>query len=235
VDALICSSLPIQENRRHLQDRTFVVKNGVYFENFSPAIAQRREREADAPLTLGYWGVIDRRIDLDLLLTCLEGLPQVQLALVGPVREDIKDHPLFLHPRVEMSGPQPPKLLASFAAKMDLGLIPFVKNSFTQGIYPMKINEYLAAGLPVLSTNFGDLSDFSHIIEIAEDSAEFMRKLGTMLKNDWQEGLDDRLTLARSNSWQQRGKDFAQILLHLWSEGRHPAGPQVQLNAQTHD
>jgi len=64
-------------------------------------------------------------------------------------------------------GPKKVQDLPAYLKTFSLGIIPFIKNQFTKGIYPLKINEYLAAGIPVVSTNFGYLEDFETIINIA--------------------------------------------------------------------
>lgn len=211
VDGLICSSQPLLDGRSTIQPNAEVVKNGVYFETFYPAVGLRKQRPAATP-TFGYWGAIDDRLDFNLLDLCLASWPESQVLMVGKIHPSVKDHPLLKHPSVICPGPQPVDRLPSFAAKMDVGLIPFVKNGFTRGIYPMKINEYLASGLPVVSTDFGDLSDFEGVVGIAKDEAGFLHSLTEALEMTSEEDLNRRLDVAASNSWQQRGEAFSEIL-----------------------
>ncbi|MCI4671022.1 MAG: glycosyltransferase [Bacteroidia bacterium] len=214
VDGLICSSVPLMEERQKIQPNAYVVKNGVYVENFTKAIKLRKNSPHES-LTMGYWGAIDDRMDFELLDYCLAAFPSSELLLVGGIHDAVKGHPLLEHPRVNCVGSQPPSEIYSFAAKMDVGLIPFVKNGFTKGIYPMKINEYMAAGMPVVSTNFGDLSDFDDSACVANNEEEFVEGIKTFSIQNSPEDIQKRLEIALSNSWQERGRAFSSILKSL--------------------
>lgn len=207
-DMLICSSEPLLQGRIHLQDNAYTIKNGVHYDRFYEALALREKRNKEKYI-LGYLGSIDDRIDLDLLEYMLNTLSNIELLLVGPIRDQVKDHTLFSHESVIIAGPQPAKKLPFWAARMDMGLIPFIRNEFTQGIYPMKVNEYLAAGLPVLSTDFGDLSDFEGIINIAQNKDEFLTIVNERIEAA---PLEERLSFANANSWQERGRQFHHLI-----------------------
>ena len=119
-------------------------------------------------------------------------------------------------PNVYLLGAKPVAELGDYIAAFSVGLIPFVKNDLTAGIYPLKINEYLALGLPVVSTRFADLSDFSAYIEVANDTAAFLQATKRALSGQAPADPNARRNFAAGNSWQGRAEELAATLLdHL--------------------
>ncbi len=208
VDGLITSSLPLLEEKLLPGMRGVVVKNGVNLPLFEQAF-RPEPRSAAAPV-LGYLGSLDERIDFDLLLGVLQDWPDARLLLVGRIGGQELRERLMAHPRVEVTGGLQPEELPDWVKKMDLGLIPFVKNEFTRFIYPLKINEYLAAGLPVVSTSFSDLSDFAEMIEQADAPDSFWAACRRALEQDSPAARIARRTFAEGQSWEARATELVQ-------------------------
>lgn len=126
------------------------------------------------PLRLGYYGVIDERLDLSLISALAESHPEWQIIMVGPV---VKIDPALLprHANIHWFGQQPYQALPQFLAGWDVCLMPFALNESTRYISPTKALEYMAAHLPVVSTAISDTQrHFSGLISIAGDTAEFI-------------------------------------------------------------
>jgi UDP-galactopyranose mutase len=125
--------------------------------------ARRRQAEpADlAPIVrprLGYAGVIDERIDLELLEGVARARPDLQVVLVGPVAKiDAADLPV--RPNIHQLGMKSYEDLPAYLGSWDIGWMPFARNEATRFISPTKTPEYLAAGLPVVSTSIRDVVD----------------------------------------------------------------------------
>lgn len=154
----------------HRPEHTYLFPSGVETEHYAAAAA-RRAREA-RPVA-GYVGVIDERVDLDLLAALADLLPSWIFRMVGPVA---RIHPSALPQRsnIQYVGPVSYARLPGAMAGFDIALIPFACNEATQWISPTKTLEYLAAGLPVVSTALPDVvHDFGHIVRIAETAIAF--------------------------------------------------------------
>lgn len=83
----------------------------------------------------------------------------------------------------------------------------------TASIYPLKINEYLAAGKPVVSTNFSeDIRDFSDVIYLAENDEGFMNELNKAIGENDEIKIEERALKASENTWTQRVKRFWEIV-----------------------
>jgi hypothetical protein len=109
---------------------------------------------------------------------------------------------------------------------MDCALIPFLCNTLTASIYPLKINEYLAAGKPVVSTGFSDdIRSFADCIYLAENPGDFVRLVGEALAENDPEKTRRRIEVAESNTWEARIRQLQDIVTSYKSNPqptRHP-------------
>ncbi|WP_338563031.1 NAD(P)-binding protein [Erwinia sp. E_sp_B04_7] len=130
---------------------------------------------------LGYFGVIDERMDLDLLAQIADAHPEWQLVMVGPV---VKIDPATLPQRdnIFYYGMQPYQALPQFLAGWDVCLMPFALNASTRFISPTKVLEYMAARIPVVSTAITDVEKpYAHVVAIGRDPQSFILACEKML------------------------------------------------------
>ncbi|MEW7311175.1 NAD(P)-binding protein [Buttiauxella gaviniae] len=123
---------------------------------------------------LGYCGVIDERMDLELLAALADAHPEWQLVMVGPV---VKIDPQKLPQRdnIHYLSMQPYQALPQFLAGWDVCLMPFAINASTRFISPTKVLEYMAARLPVVSTAITDVVEpYGHVVAIAQSHESFI-------------------------------------------------------------
>ncbi|MFO0950742.1 MAG: glycosyltransferase [Isosphaeraceae bacterium] len=123
---------------------------------------------------LGYFGVIDERMDLDLIDAAAASRPDWQFVLVGPVVK-IDPAELPLRPNIFYLGQQRYEDLPRFLAGWDVALLPFARNEATRMISPTKVLEYMAAGKPVVSTRIADIVDpYGGIVGLGDEPVEFL-------------------------------------------------------------
>ncbi len=135
---------------------------------------------------LGYFGVIDERLDLDLLAGLADARPEWQLVMVGPV---VKIDPADLpqRPNLHYLGSKAYAELPRYVAGWDVALLPFARNDSTRFISPTKTPEYLAAGRPAVSTPIRDVVHpygTEGLVHIAESVAEFVAAVEAALEQD---------------------------------------------------
>lgn len=222
VDGIFTSSKPLLEDKLKDAGRGIVVKNGVNLSIFEQAFLP--DPGHIGKTVLGYLGTIDDRLDLDILFGLLDSWEEAVLLMVGRITEPEVEEKLSGHPRIELAGSQQPDQLPAWVRRMDIGLIPFVKNDFTKFIYPLKINEYLAAGLPVVSTRFSDLSDFEEVIYTGDTQEEFLSACRSAASEDTREARSARQVFARTHSWEARAE---QLMDWLEEEVREKSSPAV--------
>ena len=134
----------------------------------------RAARLADIPSPIvGYVGVIDERLDLDLLAGVADARPDWSFVMAGPILKVEKSR-LPRRANVHYVGPVPYAELPDLVRAFDVAMMPFALNEATRSISPTKTLEYLAAGRPVVSTPIADVvSLYGNVVSIAGDAATF--------------------------------------------------------------
>jgi glycosyltransferase involved in cell wall biosynthesis len=123
---------------------------------------------------LGFFGVIDERLDLGLVAGVADALAHAQIVMVGPVVK-IDPHSLPQRPNLHWLGQQSYDVLPQLVAGWDVALMPFALNEATRFISPTKTLEYMAAGKAVVSTPIRDVvSMFGDLVAIANDAPAFV-------------------------------------------------------------
>lgn len=165
---------------------------------------------------IGYIGNICHRIDYDLVYKIATGFPSWTLLMVGP-RNDAGLHPYDFSTlkNVIFTGPQKFKDLPRYLKCIDCAILPFKVNALTKSIYPLKINEYLAGGKPVVSTAFSpDVESFRGLISLTNNHDVFLESIRNAVINDCETGRARRMEAARVNSWTARVTQFWELASH---------------------
>lgn len=195
-----------------------------YLPNAADTSLFRRAAEEDLPRPrelqglegkkiIGYTGAISMRIDYELLKMVAEAHRDKILLMVGPRGEQFEDVGLDDMPNVIFTGRKDISDLPAYLRYVDCAIIPFRCNKLTKSIYPLKINEYLAAGKPVVSTSFSDdINDFAHIAHIAVRREEFVEMVGKVIEADNAEKRQARMAVADTNTWGARVARFWELV-----------------------
>lgn len=207
----VFSSDALYEERKHVGVKSDVVKNGVDFDAFYRAGEQLPQNERKR---IGYIGTIDKkRIDFDLLHYLVTQASDVDFEFVG--RDISGSDKLQGLPNVIFQGAKAAAELPGFMSQFDVVIIPFLCTDLTRMIYPMKINEYLAAGKPVVMTNFAPLPEFNGVVQIATTPILFLQAIREAITDTSPEQRAKRIAIAKTNSWQNRAEAFSKIIENL--------------------
>lgn len=198
--------------------KSYLVPNAANFQLFNRAVNDKsiyKKQEGIEGKVIGYLGNIERRTDFTLLTQVLDLLPDWQLVLAGPVERQYVPVEIFEHNRIHFIGPVPHEDAPSVVKRFDVALIPFKCDEVSQGIYPLKLFEYMAAGKPVVSTNFNPdvLSDLSEVVHAAETPEQFADFVLLAYATDSQEKIEKRILVASQNTWEQRAQLFSSYLI----------------------
>jgi glycosyltransferase involved in cell wall biosynthesis len=162
----------------------------------------------------GFFGVIDERMNLDLLQELAQIRPSWQFVMIGPVAK-IDQRLLPRLPNIHWLGPKLYTELTNYLAGWDAGFMPFAINEATKFISPTKTPEFLAAGVPVVSTPIADVIrpyGLAGLVEIADDTKNFIAKLETLLtrpRQPWLKSVDGHLALG---SWDTTWKNMDALI-----------------------
>lgn len=175
-------SLYKAKKNRHPNVHCF--SSSVDAKHFSTARDKSTEASEQAPLAhprLGYFGVIDERIDLPVLDKMASAHPEWQIAMVGPVVK-IEQASLPRYGNLHYFGQKSYVELPSYLAGWDLCLLPFARNNSTKFISPTKILEYMVAEKPIVSTPITDVAEpYGDIVYLGGAPEEFVRACETAL------------------------------------------------------
>lgn len=172
--------------------------------------------QADIPHPrLGFFGVIDERMDLELLALLAEAKPNWHLVIIGPV---VKIDPAILprHKNIHYLGGKNYQELPDYIAGWDVALLPFAHNESTRFISPTKTPEYLAAGKPVVSTSIRDVVNpygQMDMVYIADTVAQFITAIEAALNQNsdlsWSTKVD---TFLAQTSWDSTWEGMIQLV-----------------------
>jgi glycosyltransferase involved in cell wall biosynthesis len=211
-DLVVVSSQELY-NAKARAGRTILVRHGVDFEHFRKALDAATDVPADIgalrrPI-IGYFGLISHDwVDLDLLVHIARSMPEASLVILGRVAMDVSA--LKRLPNVYLLGRKPYELLPNYCKGFHAAIIPFPISRLTMNANPLKVREYLAAGLPVVSTAIPEVQVLGQC-RIAEDAEGFVGELREALNSP---GPDvARSETMRGHTWAVRLAEVEQALL----------------------
>jgi glycosyltransferase involved in cell wall biosynthesis len=209
-DLVLASAPTIAARLRTISHNVLYVPNVADVELFSTALR-------DGPLDTGMaalptprivftGAIVTTKLDLHLLVSLAQLRPDWSFALVGPVgpgdpRADVS--PLEAQPNIHLLGGRRYEELPRILRAAHAGLIPYALNDLTRSIFPMKVYEYLAAGLPVVSTPLPSLVGVDGV-ESAPSAEEIAQLLDRALADDTPAARAARSHAAAAHSWEHR-------------------------------
>ncbi len=174
-DLVVTTSSVLQEAKAPLNPNTILVTHGVDYDHFSKALTENLPIPsdiADIPHPrLGFFGLIHDWVDLDLLAEVAGKRPEWHFILIGDSNVDLTPYRSLSN--MHFLGRKPYEQLPAYCKQFDIGLIPFKVNELTKAVNPIKLREYLAAGLPVVSTPLPEVQIYESLVEIADGPDEF--------------------------------------------------------------
>jgi len=208
-DIVFTGGVSLGKAKASRHDNVYAFPSGVDVKHYRSALAPDTSVPADlASLPtprLGFFGVIDERIDLDLLDALAAARPETQIVLLGPV---VKIDPADLprRPNLHYLGQKQYRDLPSYVKGFDVCLMPFALNEATRFISPTKTLEYMAAHKPIVSTPVADVvGQYRDAVQIAGDVNAFSTAIDVALgetDEQRQKRVDaERRILARS-TWE---------------------------------
>ena len=200
--------------------------SGVEPEHFELARTLRKPRERPVA---GYVGVIDERLDLGLIGELARSLPDWDIEMVGPVFK-VEPADLPRAPNLRYLGMQPYEKLPTVLAGFDVALMPFALNDATRSISPTKTLEYLAAGLPVVSTRVPDVeSSFSEVVDLRDDAGGFAVACRAVLGHSLDERDRQLAPLLHERRWDTIAARMARLMDRAAAELPADAVPAVEV------
>ncbi|MFK7933821.1 MAG: glycosyltransferase [Saprospiraceae bacterium] len=198
---------------------THVLHNAVDMNIFKVALEQEfpKPKEIAHVKTkiIGFTGNLNEyRVNYGLIKKVAEYHQDKTVVLVGPLNsDDYKTHGLDQMDNVILTGGKNIRELPKFLQHFDVTMIPFHCNRLTASVYPLKINEYLSAGRPVVTSNFSeDIRSFEEVIYVTENDDDFIKTLDQAIAENDEAKVKARFAVANSNTWKARVREFWDIV-----------------------
>src|SRR3989454_1342095 len=171
--------------RQSLNPHTYYIPHGVDLPHFAGALDPSTEVPADMrglphPV-IGFFGLLADWVDLDLVRMVAAARPDWSVVLIGKATTDLRS--LRGLANVHLLGQKPYSTLPSYCRGVDVGIIPFRKNDLTVRANPLKLREYLAAGLPLVSTPLPEGERYNRLLHFADRAEAFITAVETALRH----------------------------------------------------
>jgi len=141
-------------------------------------------------------------------------MPEVSFALVGPPQTDVTI--LSQSPNIHLLGPQLHEDVPRYVKGFDVGIVPYRLSDYTASVYPTKLNEYLAMGIPVVATDLPEVRRFNaengDIVVVAKDSEAFVKAVQEAVQDRSPTEIERRIEIACQNSWEARIAQMADLI-----------------------
>lgn len=223
-DVVFTGGQSLYEAKKHLHHNIHPVPSSVDVDHFATARRQATEPEDQRSIPhprLGFFGVLDERLDIPLLDGIAAAQPDWQFVMIGPV---VKIDPADLpkRPNIHYLGAKQYGELPRYIGGWDVAMLLFARNDATRFISPTKTPEYLAAGKPVVSTSIRDvISPYgdSGLVRIADTVPDFVRACASALTDNHEPRRARADAFLRGTSWDRTWGKTA-LLLKAVTEAR---------------
>ena len=216
-DLVLSTGQALAERWRQCNQRTYFVPNGADTALFRTAL----DPETPVPLEMarmrgkvvGFYGVLDFRLDVELLTYLARRQPDWDIVLIGLVKGGVNLAPLRALPNVHFLGWQDPARLPGYVKAMDVCMIPYGLNEFGQHMFPLKLFEYMAAGKPIVASALPELCNYAgEQMQVASSREEFRLAVAGALSTDHGDRASAWSDAAQAHSWDHRIEQISAIV-----------------------
>lgn len=214
-DLVIVSAEKLLDSKKHLNPNTFVIRHGTDWHHFRTALDPELSIPADIanlprPI-IGFHGLLADWVDYELIKKTAEHFKDGSVVLIGKTTVDAQQKTKILDgvPNIHVLGRKEYKELPAYCKAFDVALNPFEINELTLAANPLKVREYLAAGLPVVSTDIPEVRVLDDCL-VGTNHDDFIRKIEQAIANPKPRHIvSDAIS---DQSWESKVDELREIL-----------------------
>lgn len=207
-DLVLAASDKLYTRAQAINPHTCLIPNGCDFNYFKRARSNQLA-PPDLPklkrAVIGYMGAVASWCDLELLDKLAQVFSDCSLIIIGPLY-NVRNIPL--RPNIHWLGYKAYEELIYYASYFDVGIIPFKQSDMTVAVNPIKMWEYMAMGIPVVTTALPETQKYSEELYYSPGREDFINNVRLALKQENWERCERRMTLAQENSWMARAEEM---------------------------
>jgi glycosyltransferase involved in cell wall biosynthesis len=204
---VLTTSHGLQKTAASIAKRVEYLQCGVRSAAFARARREAVKRpdafDGMAGPIIGFTGTLRNQIDVAMLTEVAALTPDLSFVFIGPVAADVRR--LAARANVRFLGPVHHDDIVSYTGRFDVGILPYLLTDFTADIMPVKLKEYLAAGLPVVATHLPEICRFANrhpdTISFGDTPDTFVAALRVAIAEDTAEAVENRMEIARHYDW----------------------------------
>jgi glycosyltransferase involved in cell wall biosynthesis len=228
-DLVVTTARNLRDSRLPLNPNTHHVPNAADVEHFKRALDPGLPEPADLAALphprIGVVGVHDERLDLEAIEALSRAEPGWRIVLIGPIQPgDVDEDRLRRLENVKLLGSKPVAELPAYLKGLDVALIPYRLNELSRNIFPLKLFEYLAAGLPVVASALPELEPYADTVGLASGAEEFPALVREALGGDGPYKRAARVRLAEVNTWEDRVEAISALVEETLGGGATKVG-----------
>jgi glycosyltransferase involved in cell wall biosynthesis len=213
-DLVITSGEKLRDERARTNRNTHFIPHGVDADHFARALDPTLEipddvRDVRRPV-VGFFGLLADWVDIDLFRALAEARPDWSVVLLGKATTDVSA--LRGIPNVHILGQKPYEALPAYCRAFDVGIIPFRMNELTVRANPLKLREYLAAGLPVVSSPLPEVARYDGLVRLASTREEFLTAIEASLAERSEDRRRRRVEAMRAEGWGARVEQMSALI-----------------------
>jgi glycosyltransferase involved in cell wall biosynthesis len=217
-DVVIASARGLADKKFRNGKNITVVRHGVDHGHFAQALSlSRRDWPADIkeikhPI-IGFYGEINDWLDLNMLVEAARMRPEWSFVLLGRIAVEVGNIRFLIGlPNVYYLGQKKFSELPAYCAAFDVALVPMKINELTLSVNPLKLREYLAAGVPVVSTPLPEVLAYGDVVKFATTADELIKATNEWLKKDRKELAPILSQRVANESWDGKVEEISKII-----------------------
>jgi len=221
-DLVIVSSSKLYETKHRFNPNTFLVTHGVDVTHFRAACLETTVPPPDCAAlprpVIGFFGLIADWVDLELVRSLAVSRPEWSFLLIGKIQTDTSI--LQGLSNVHLLGRRDYQSLPAYCKMFDIAMLPFVVNELTLAANPLKLREYLAAGLPVVATPLPEVERLQGLLRTARTPEEFLGQIDALLEDGMRGPSLAVSAQMEQESWDEKVEVLSRIVAKADPDGR---------------
>lgn len=214
VDVVFTASISLTNSKKSLNEFVYYSPHGVEFDHFNSAYKEKLKLPSDisklkGPI-VGFFGLIEAWIDLDLLELIVKSKPEYSLVLIG--REAVDTSQLRKYNNVYFMGKREFSSLPSYASAFDVCILPYKNNDQIFNCNPIKLKEYLATGKPTVSVKFPEIMGYDDVLYLSDTKQEFVNNIALAISENSIQKSRERIAKVSSQTWENRVREIESIV-----------------------